>query len=150
MPGDVESDSPMMEMPLAEEAPIAETLVESEPVEDAKPKTRRRPRARKDEVEAPVAATVAGAVVPPTAAPAEDSSEAPAAPKRRSRAKKVVPPVDTDLTTELAVADAAEAAPLPIAASNDQPAAGEAERDSGDDSGEGAGTRRGWWQRTFG
>ncbi len=145
--GEVGSDgSPMVETPIADEAPIAavEAAAESEPVTEEKPKARRRPRARKTDVEAPVEVA---AVTP--AAPAEVADVAKvvlAAPKRRSRAKKVVLPVDTDVAIELAVADAS-ATELPIAASNDQIATG----DSDDaDPGDGSGARRGWWQRTFG
>lgn len=150
------AESPMMETSIAEEQPIAatEAPAEIEPVAEEKPKTRRRPRARKADAEASVEAT-AGApasVEAPTPtledAPAAEAPTAPAAPKRRSRAKKAVLPVDTDLATELAVADAAEP-PLPVAASNDLPTTNTTPSGEGEAADE-SGNRRGWWQRTFG
>ena len=141
-PGEVETDSsPMVETSVADEPPIAavEAAAEIAPIAEEKPKARRRPRARKADAEAPIEAV--------EAAPEEVVEVAevvPAAPKRRSRAKKVLP-VDTDIATELAVADAPTEA-LPVAASNDQAAEEAAESDAGEESG----VRRGWWQRTFG
>ncbi len=158
--GEVTVDSsPMIDAPLAEEAPIAAVGAEIDTVEDDKPKTRRRPRARKPEVAAPtkvpakpeiaaqpdVAAQAAEASV--IDAPAEDTADvAPAAPKRRSRAKKVTLPVETDVAIELAVADASASRTAVLESS---PLAGN--DDVGDeDAGDESGPRRGWWQRTFG
>jgi ribonuclease E len=144
--GDVQADgAPLAETQLTDEAPIAAVAapVEIEAVEE-KPKARRRPRARKADTEAPVEVAAETPAAPVEAA-ADVAEAVPAAPKRRSRAKKVVLPVDTDVAIELAVADAS-AEELPIAASNDQAAAG----DQGDAEGDGSGARRGWWQRTFG
>ena len=97
----------------AEEAAIApvEAVAEAEPEADDKPKTRRRPRARKADAAAPAEVAAAEPVVPVAVAaePAAEPEAAPAAPKRRSRAKKVVLPVDTDVAIELAVADASAA-----------------------------------------
>jgi len=134
----------MVDTPVAEEGPIAEVEASAanEPMAEEKPKTRRRPRARKADVEAPVEVATEA---PSAAVESADVAEVvPAAPKRRSRAKKVVLPVDTDVAIELAVADAS-APIMPVAASNDQ-AEDEAEGDADD----GSGLRRGWWQRTFG
>ncbi|HEU4876490.1 MAG TPA: Rne/Rng family ribonuclease [Sphingomicrobium sp.] len=140
--GEVEADSsPMVETSTADEAPIAatEAPAEIEPVAEEKPKARRRPRARKADAEAPIEAVAA------TPEEVADVAEVvPPAPKRRSRAKKAVLPVDTDLATELAVADG-PVTEAPAAASNDQ-AAEPADSDAGEE----GGTRRGWWQRTFG
>ena len=135
--GEVEADSsPMAETSVADEVRIADIAAPAdiEPVAEEKPKARRRPRARKADADAPV-----------EPAPADVTEEAPVAPKRRSRAKKVVLPVDTDVAIELAVADAS--ARMPIAASNDRIET--ADRDDAN-SGEGSEARRGWWQRTFG
>jgi ribonuclease E len=145
-PGEVEVEadsSPMVETSLADEAPITavEAPAEIEPVAEEKPKARRRPRARKTEAEAPIEVVSA---TPDEVA--EVAEVVPAAPKRRSRAKKAVLPVDTDAAIELAVADAA-AAELPVEASNDQAASEEPAEAEAD---EGSGARRGWWQRTFG
>jgi ribonuclease E len=147
------TDSPMIETPLADEQPIAavEAVAEIGPVTEDKPKTRRRPRARKADAVAPVEA----AIEPPveaSATPADDEAAEPVKPKRRSRAKKPVLPVETELATELAAADAAEASP-PAAPSNDQSPAVEpaaAGAAGAEESADEAGTRRGWWQRTFG
>ena len=158
--GDIDADSsPLVEPLLADEAPIGavETLAEDEPVADDKPKTRRRPRARKPGAEAPLEAVAKApaAVVEIAEAPAavveiadvaQAADAVPAAPKRRSRAKKVTLPVDTDVAIELAVADASAA---DIAVAADVTQAGN--DDGGDeDAGDGSGPRRGWWQRTFG
>jgi ribonuclease E len=151
-------DSPVIEAAL-EEAPVAtaEPTAESEPEKDDKPKTRRRPRARKPGAEAPAEI----AAQPEQAAPAEPAAAevaaaepaveqsaeaAPAAPKRRSRAKKAVLPVPTEAAIEQAVADGP---PEPVAAPESSPVAGN--DDGGEEgSGEGSSPRRGWWQRTFG
>jgi len=140
--------SPMVERSIADEPPIAavEAAAEIEPV-DEKPKARRRPRARKAEAAAEAPVEEAAVTVPEPAEPAEPAPAAedvPAKPKRRSRAKKVVPPVETEAAAEPAPSEA-PAEQAPAAASNDQ-AAEPAESDAG----EGAGVRRGWWQRTFG
>ncbi len=144
---DIETDSsPMIETSVADEAPVAvEAAADIEPVGDDKPKARRRPRARKADAAVPVLADEpAPAAAPVESAEAADEVEAsPVAPKRRSRAKKVVLPVDTDVTIELAVADASS--PELVA----EPAASSQTSDDGDGSDE-AGNRRGWWQRTFG
>ena len=154
--GEVSAESsPVIETPLADEAPIAAVDAEIDPVEDDKPKTRRRPRARKPEVAAPIQveagaeiASASEAQAQPAEAPVIDAPEevAAAAPTRRSRAKKVVLPVDTDVAIELAVADASASS---IAAPQSSSLAGS--DDGGDeDAGDGSGPRRGWWQRTFG
>ncbi|MDQ3080533.1 MAG: Rne/Rng family ribonuclease, partial [Pseudomonadota bacterium] len=152
-------DPPVLEAPL-EQAPIAtaEPAAESEAEKDDKPKTRRRPRARKPGAEAPVEVGAQPDVAPqpevaseaePVAAnvlAGESVEAAPAAPKRRSRAKKAVLPVPTDAAIEQAIADGP---PVPAAAPESSPVAGN--DDSGEEEpGDGSGPRRGWWQRTFG
>ena len=77
---------------------------------------------------------------------AGEAEAAPAAPKRRSRAKKVVLPVDTDVAIELAVADASAAE---LVTEQSAPPASNADA-ANEDEGDGQGPRRGWWQRTFG
>ena len=76
----------------------------------------------------------------------------PVKPKRRSRAKKVAA-VEAEAPAELAFADADEA-PRKAAASNDQSAPADARENESPDgqseAGDESGTRRGWWQRTFG
>ena len=81
-----------------------------------------------------------------TNTPAPEAEAAPAAPKRRSRAKKVVLPVDTDVAIELAVADASS----PELVTGDGPAQDATNDAANEDDGDGQGPRRGWWQRTFG
>ena len=151
-------DPPVMEAPLDEalldEAPIValEPAAESDAEKDDKPKTRRRPRARKPGAEAAVeVATQPDLAAPAEPAAAEPAAEesieaAPAAPKRRSRAKKAVLPVPTDAAIEQAVADVP---PVPAAATESSPVAGN--DDGGEDEpSDGSSPRRGWWQRTFG
>ena len=121
----VEADSsPMVERPVAEEPPIAETETAPEP----KPKTRKRPRARSKQGEAAIAIPEPA----PAEAPPAEVAEKPAAakPKRRSRAKKAEPTMP-DMKSN----------PAPPPAADNDPDNGSAE---------GEGSRRGWWQRTFG
>jgi ribonuclease E len=134
-----------------------------EPVEEDKPKTRRRPRARKPDAAAPAVKTAQVDELPLGDAPAEISKEvAPAAPKRRSRAKKAVPAAD-DVSAPATVAEPQEAiakrsasqealaetsAPQDAGPQSDQQASNE--DGGGEEASDGSGARRGWWQRTFG
>ncbi|MEQ7873270.1 Rne/Rng family ribonuclease [Sphingomonas sp. ASV193] len=158
------ADTPMVDLPVSEEAPVAETQAGTEAEADAeaeaKPKTRRRPRAR----------AAAEAEAPALDAPVAE--EAPAKPKR-SRARKVAAPVaaEPEIAEPTPVdAPAAETAPVeapakpkrsrakkvvdeaPTTATEPAPSetpepdpapAPEAEAEEGE-------PRRGWWQRTFG
>ncbi len=145
------TDSPMIETPVSEEQPQgSDVAIDSA---DDTPKARRRPRARKT-----------ATVEPPVAVEAKPEAvvEADAKPKRRSRAKAAPEPI-----AELEVVEAPEATAKPARAPRARkPAASAAassraaKADDGevavamatetdDDDGEG-GTRRGWWNRTFG
>jgi ribonuclease E len=121
----------------AEAAPAVEAPVEvvAEPIAEEAPAKPKRTRKKKVDAEAaPEAPAVEAAPEPVVEAAAE---AAPAKPKRTR--KKAV-------TTEAAPAPAVEAAPVAAEAAPEGAAeAGEGEGDEG-----GEGTRRGWWQRTFG
>ncbi|MDT9599054.1 Rne/Rng family ribonuclease [Sphingosinicella rhizophila] len=174
-PGESE---PSAEPAPAEPAPAEPVPAEDAGAEEEKPKGRRRPRARrKTEAEdqpavaAPAEEAAAEAAV---AAPAEEKEVEAEAPKpRRGRRKK------TEEPPQPTAAEPAEEAPAPEAANDeeakakavparkprrgsraalpaDAPEAPVLERqepmvDTQDDGAdEGAGGRRGWWQRTFG
>ncbi|MFC7537912.1 ribonuclease E/G [Sphingomonas sp. GCM10030256] len=175
-------EAPMKEPVPSQDAPIApaEAPVENQPAAEEEttvpsgaegPKARRRPRARK-----PVASKAEGATPEAAAAlqeapaPALDTiapeapgnvaaqdAEAPAKPKRRSRAKKAVaaePAAEAPATDEPVAAP--EPAAEPVAASTEaaeaQPElAQEASNDTAESETDPASSpRRGWWQRTFG
>ncbi|WP_114228487.1 MULTISPECIES: ribonuclease E/G [Sphingomonas] len=148
-------EAPMKEpVPSEDPSPDAvEAFAEEKPVssEDERPKARRRPRARKAEAAAPEptldAPVVDAAPETPAAVVAEEAAaEAPAKPKRRSRAKKADAPVAEAVAAPETVS--AEPAPEPVtdepapAPSNDEAAAADS-TDTGP-------RRQGWWQRTFG
>ncbi len=147
----VETDrAPMIETTPSEEAAPAEVAEDA----DEKPRARRRPRARKPvsrEVEEAGTVAVAEVETPPApvlAEPVENTAgEAPAKPKRKSRAKKPVPSSAEGGPVEEAVAADApkpekKPAPAPALAASNDPV------ENSDDDGEPR--RGGWWNRTFG
>ncbi len=110
--------------PEAEAAPEPVAEAAPEPVVEAAPA--KKPRARKAKAEAPVE-------VAPEPAP-EPVPVAEAAPPKRSRARKTAAAVEAPADTETVEQD--------LTPEDGEAATGGA--------GEGAGPRRGWWQRTFG
>ncbi|MEA1073148.1 ribonuclease E/G [Sphingomonas sp. LY160] len=142
---EIEADSsPMVETPLAEEAPLdqaGEQVAAEEPaVAEDGPKTRRRPRARKAApATAPTVAAEASDVAPAADTAEAVAEEAPAKPKRRSRAKKPVAEVESPAPAEVIETPTAEVAESPAVSA-----------DTATETADDASPRRGWWQRTFG
>jgi ribonuclease E len=162
--GEAGEDGEAVEAVEAEVEPEAET-VEAAPEAEPARKSRRRPRARKagDEVAEPVTAAAEPEAAPEPAPAPEPEAEA--KPKKGGRRKKAEASPEAAPAPEAAPEPAAEAAPAPAPANDEapapkrrrgkaaaaaapEPAPPAAQGDEAED--EEGGTRRGWWQRTFG
>ncbi len=155
-------DAPMKE-PVPSEDPSPDVL-EPAPVasEDEKPKARRRPRSRKAASETAEAQSEPAIEAQPLAEAALDApadagaieAEAPAKPKRRSRAKKPAAAEQAPSPVLREAEPASEQAAQPETPVEAQQAAESVESGpeaSNDTDGDANGNpRRGWWQRTFG
>ncbi|MFN3820417.1 Rne/Rng family ribonuclease [Blastomonas sp.] len=159
-PAEVEASPANADVAVADTAPEVEDVAESQAEAPAeKPKPKRKSRAKKPVVDAePVAdaAVEAAAVVAEPATDAEAPVESKPKPKRAPR-KKAAPKAEapSEAVTDTAPVVVVEPSPAKVAVEPEdvsvpQTAAQDPVTDASGDGETGGGTRRGWWQRTFG